>query len=314
MKKYFFIILFFFLIFPLSVFANSNSIDLEAGSSQYLSITDGSQTGLDLSSALTLEAWVKLESQPATNANFLFISKDGTASDVNRGYSFSYNNISDTYYLRLFVSEATDVSDYDTLQVVSPLSTDTWTHVAVSWLASTKTAKFYVNGSQVGSDAVGSNVSSLYNNATPFTIGAWTFNNPYSYFDGLMDEARVWSDVRTESEIADNMEVDISSSEAGLVSYWKFEDNLLDENANNNNLSNNGTATFSTDVPFGEETPPEATATSTLYYHQLFDSGTNLKDIAVWQSLIFSYFGITFYGFLFFGVIWIWHKMFDNLK
>ena len=42
--------------------ANTHSTDLESGSSQYWSITDASQTGLDITGDFSIEGWVKLES------------------------------------------------------------------------------------------------------------------------------------------------------------------------------------------------------------------------------------------------------------
>ena len=50
---------------------NSHSLDLEVNSTQYASISDASQTGLDFSDAVTLSAWVNYESMPAGDNNVL---------------------------------------------------------------------------------------------------------------------------------------------------------------------------------------------------------------------------------------------------
>jgi len=65
MKKYLIFSLLVFLL-PSFAFAASASIDLERSSSQYLSITDASQTGLDFTGDFTIEGWVKLESSLTT--------------------------------------------------------------------------------------------------------------------------------------------------------------------------------------------------------------------------------------------------------
>ena len=46
------------------------------------------------------------------------------------------------------------------------------------------------------------------------------------------------------------MSVELDGDEAGLVGYWKLNNSLLDETSNDNDLTNNNSATFSTDVPF----------------------------------------------------------------
>ena len=82
-----------YFISPIVEALNSNSIDLESGSSQYLSIADANQAGLDLSDNLTLEAWVKFESFHASEATPLIFKRN--ASGGNRSYSFYVNKFED---------------------------------------------------------------------------------------------------------------------------------------------------------------------------------------------------------------------------
>jgi len=44
------------------------------------------------------------------------------------------------------------------------------------------------------------------------------------HFDGKMDEVRVWDDIRTQSEIQDNMHTELNGEEANLVAYYKFNE------------------------------------------------------------------------------------------
>jgi len=65
--------------------ANTHSIALAAASSQSLSITDGSQTGLDLSGDFTIEAWIKLTQLPSTaGTEFGIVSKYHTTGSSNK--------------------------------------------------------------------------------------------------------------------------------------------------------------------------------------------------------------------------------------
>jgi len=224
--------------------ANTNSISLVASSSQYLSITDANQTGLDLNSDFTIEAWVKLSSQPATDANFKIVSKYN-ASTNDRSYWFAYRDVAGVK--KINVRWGTNGTNGEDHWYTYTLNNNTWYHLAVVVDLSLHSAEFFINGSSVGTDSSGTFIS-IYNGAADFIIGAHAPGA--SFFDGLIDEARVWSDIRTATEISDNYQKELTGSEANLVGYWKLNNDLLDETANNNDLTNNNSATFSTDVPF----------------------------------------------------------------
>jgi hypothetical protein len=55
--------------------SNTNAIDLEADKSQYLSVSDAVQAGLDITGDLTIEAWVKIESAPGLGESYAIVSK-----------------------------------------------------------------------------------------------------------------------------------------------------------------------------------------------------------------------------------------------
>ncbi len=44
------------------------------------------------------------------------------------------------------------------------------------------------------------------------------------FYSGLMDDVRIWNVARTASEIAANMNVELTGGEAGLVAYWKLDE------------------------------------------------------------------------------------------
>jgi hypothetical protein len=45
-----------------------------------------------------------------------------------------------------------------------------------------------------------------------------------NYFEGMIDEVRIWNVARTKSQIQSNMDNTLSGSETGLVAYYKFEE------------------------------------------------------------------------------------------
>lgn len=225
--------------------ANTYSLDLESGSSQYAYISDASQTGLDLTSDFTLECWVKVESQPDESGMRIIVKRD----DSWHGYSITYQEYGGTYTLRLSTLRPSSekVIDYTSASPILPNST--WVHIACSWDVDGNKI-IYINGTSVASDSAGGYAPT--ETATPFMIGA---NNDGvhavgMYFDGLIDEVRVWSDVRTSTEISDNYQKELNGDESNLVGYWKFNNSASDETANNNDLTLSGSPSYSTTVPF----------------------------------------------------------------
>jgi hypothetical protein len=118
--------------------------------------------------------------------------------------------------------------------------------VAVAWTAASHSATFYVNGSSVGTDSTGS-LTSTFDNTAPFMIGSFNAG-ALGYFDGLVDDVRVWNTVRTAQQIADNKDTELNGNESGLVGYWKLNNSLADNTSNGNTLTNNNSATFVTDT------------------------------------------------------------------
>ena len=240
---------------------NSHSLDLESSSSQYASITDGSQTGLDVSADISIEAWIKLESEPGANGRYGIVSK---YDDNNkRSWIVYISEQAGTGVQRLqaiFSDDGTytDGHRFDYRDANIDFQAGQWYHIAVTFDISVPQCYMYINGTQYSptilqGTTIGAN---LYNTDAPFIIGA-RYNNAVldRFFDGLIDEVRVWSDVRTAQEISDNYLKELTGSEANLVGYWKFNNDYLDETSNNNDLTATNSPVFSTDVPFVGFTP-----------------------------------------------------------
>lgn len=219
-------------------------LDLELSSSQYGSISDASQTGLDLSGDFTWEMWVKPESTP-TSGQYRFLLSKWAVTGNQRGYHFYYNNNGGT--LELAVDLSGTGSTAETYTQTYTISTSQWTHIAISWDASASLMTFYVNGVPIGTDTGA--VTSIFNNTAAFAIG--TEPTDLKYFDGKIKDVRVWNDIRTHKEIVTNMNTELLGNESGLVGYWKFDNSALDETSNNNDLTLSGSPSYATDAPRG---------------------------------------------------------------
>ena len=150
----------------------------------------------------TVEAWVKPEASSA-NRSFLAMRTAG-----NNRWSAHINQNSGTIGI--------SSTSYNTVNA-GPFSANTWYHVALVFSGSN--IAIYVNGVFKGN--TGNNLVSSVT-SVPFTIG----NNDTSYggedFFGEMDEVRVWTTIRTQTEIQSNMTAEIPTSATGLLANYHF--------------------------------------------------------------------------------------------
>ena len=127
--------------------------------------------------------------------------------------------------LRDFGSNVTLYVNGDNRITSAALSVNTWYHVAITYNGSTW--RMYINGDLSGSytGSIGS-----YANTNVY------FGNGYpTYWKGTIDEARIWSTARTQTQIQDNMTSELVGNEGNLAAYWRF--NQGNAGGNNNGLT-----------------------------------------------------------------------------
>ena len=116
---------------------------------------------------------------------------------------------------------------------------DTWQHIAISYNASLSQFKMYINGVELTVNVVGLNQPSgvLINNENVQIILG---NNIMlsSGYEGVLDEFRLWSVIRTGSDILENMDHSLTGNEPGLIGYWQMDEGngteLIDISATGN--------------------------------------------------------------------------------
>jgi|GEM_PF-2174649 len=99
---------------------------------------------------------------------------------------------------------------------VSP-QTGTWYHLAGS--CDGDSARIYVNGAL-------KNTAAVYSNYTGY---GWNYigkeyNSSTSYFNGTVDELRVWNHAREASQLEENMHRSLNGAESGLIGYWDMNE------------------------------------------------------------------------------------------
>lgn len=168
-----------------------------AANTEYLTITDASQSGLEGMADLSISFWIKFTSSPAIDTGFILYDKDWTGGD--RAYHMRYYNDNGAYKLWAMIYTVTE-GQLSTVEYVNTFSTGTWYHFVMVYDSSGQTITTYVNNSQVA-QITGEGGSAVNSNSTRFTIGANDTNG--SPFDGVIDEFGMWSKTLSSGERSD---------------------------------------------------------------------------------------------------------------
>lgn len=174
-----------------------------------------------------------------------YTSYTGTTSptlDSNQDNNLSSNT---TYQLRLSVSNNGTANEIMARQC--GLTTGAWKHVAVTWTAASHIAEFFLNGNTLGTSTGA--ITAISDNASSFLLASQD-TDLGSYYDGKMDEVRVWNVIRSATDLYNNKDIQISASTTGLQAYYQLNNTWADQTANNNTLTAVNTPTFTTDTPF----------------------------------------------------------------
>lgn len=169
-------------------------------------------------------------------------------------YATEDDTLGSTTGYTLFLALSSNGTATESYSKPATIVIDSWQHVAVSWTAATSTAEFFLNGSSLGT-IVGA-FTSIHDNASVFNVGCDKNSGGTSqnFYDGLIDEVRVWSTPLQESDYTQLIKQQVNVASAGLQAYYSFNSVATDSTANGNNLTLNNTPSYSTDVPFSSPT------------------------------------------------------------
>ena len=164
-------------------------------------------------SNFTVEAWLKPSDTMTTSAGIIFIRQDLASYMIYNGtYQFTY----------------CDGSWKSTINTGVVARINEWQHVA--YVKSGNTFSLYLNGALAYQLVDATNVPTTLNNTSQYVVvggnpwnGSTNVNYPASgNFAGGIDEVRVWNVARSQSDIANNMNVKVAPTTSGLASYWDF--------------------------------------------------------------------------------------------
>ena len=173
------------------------------GQNDYVIISDHSS--LDLTQDYTLEAWIFPES---------FSWLGGIISKY-------HTNAANGYLLRLtHQSPYTGIGFDELVTATNLLDANQWSHIAAVKEGGDR--KLFING--VEYPLSGSSLNVVENN-NPIRIGS---DYGGRYFDGRIDEVRIWNVARLQTEIISAMDTLLTGEELGLVAYYNFNDGVGD--------------------------------------------------------------------------------------
>lgn len=138
-------------------------------------------------------------------------------------------------------------SQFDTATSIAriPLTdSDDYIMVSATLDMATGTATIYYDGQQIALNYINSAATSM-TNAGDIAIGKCGAGAD-EYFSGDIAEVRVWSTIRTATQIRDNLHTPMVGNESGLVGYWRGDGNFNDLTSNANHLTANNGAVATT--------------------------------------------------------------------
>ena len=194
------------------------------GEDDYIEINHS--VSLNISDEITVEAWFNPNTL-ITPCGWQAIVQKAWTSHVEPYYLYSigYSNIDYRGFFMLGI-EGIFCYLYGLNQIVS---TGNWYHLVGTYNGAQM--KIYVNGMLINSY----NQTGTINTAiTPLHIGKFT--NVNYFFNGIIDEVRIWNYARTQIEIQNTMNYTLVGDEPGLMGYWNFNsDNPWDDVSINGN-------------------------------------------------------------------------------
>lgn len=163
--------------------------------------------GAILPASYTKEGWFLLSAY-LTNGNNLISGGSGSNGHALWASGLTGNKLSAGHNL-----------GWTQVQDPNPLSLNQWYHVAVTYDAPSQTMILYKDGLVVGTSSTVPAVTG----SDPLSIGAFSGNFSMS---GAVDEVRIWNRVLCQTEIQNNMNCEIPSTNLGLIANYHFNQGI----------------------------------------------------------------------------------------
>ena len=196
------------------------------GDFDYVEVNDSPEL-TPLTSTITIEVWVKTDSSSVVRQ---IISKYNSNAGVDQ-LSWTIG-VQQNAKISFGVYES--FNRWRSVQSDSALiKSDKWYHIAGTFDIATQESRTYINGEEVVNNLVAGSADSILfisDSDTPVRIGTITpvSGTLTNFWDGNIDEVRIWNIVRTQSQIKSTMNDTLtapyySTTDSGLVAYWRCD-------------------------------------------------------------------------------------------
>jgi len=171
---------------------NSLSFD---GTDDYVNVANS--TSLTPTSAITIESWVRIDTTPTNPNQYRGIVWKSSSTDPDQHVAYALALHTTTTHAKFFLSTDSPTLNGQNITSASALPLNTWSFITGTYESSTGTMKLYINGalSKTGSLTAGATIRV---STSAVRIG---INHTADYFDGLVDDVRVYSQALTQSQI-----------------------------------------------------------------------------------------------------------------
>lgn len=174
----------------------------------------GDLADLEFAGSATVEFWMK---HTGGTSNGLIVM--GKRNSVAAGWSVQFDELAEDV---IFIVD--DGVDEVSLTLTDACPNDgSWHHIAFVLDRGANVLRGYADGVADVSTPSTTLVGTLASGTVPFRIFA---NNSglSRWANGMIDEVRIWDDVRSPAEIANNMtnELDMTQTQANLIHYWQM--------------------------------------------------------------------------------------------
>ena len=182
-----------------------NAIDFELSNNQYINV--GSDSSLDNLGPLTISAWINSES--FTNQGGFGIAGNIFGTDIlgaATGYIF-YTTPAGGIGFFIDVTNPSGASGANVVyeSASNTMSVGSWNHVAVTWDGAipinTGSIRLYINGTETTYQNINNATGSIDDSTRDKGIGGAYEGTFETFFDGLIDEVRVYNRVLSAAEI-----------------------------------------------------------------------------------------------------------------
>ena len=171
-----------------------SSLKLTAASTQYA--TTAATNVIPATGSFTTEVWIKENTGVSTCADVI---GQGPLGSATGRFLIRIDGTASTRQIGIF--QKNDSTDTSTAIAGAYVSQNAWHHIAVAFSSGTGYSVF-LDGSLIGTIAN----ASTTNQAGAFWIGR-NYHSAGCYFDGNIDEAKVWTTPRTQDQIKSDMHV-----------------------------------------------------------------------------------------------------------